>query len=139
MYIMFQGVMFTAVSQNSLLNCSLSWCPASLCAVAYLATIFTVSERFKSEDQLKQEVMGTKLLLSCVTDSLDRVEQLGVDLDLETQHPKLSLPFLGRTNGCKFLLSLNNLLVLTFLTSFSAFVGWFCVSTLCKNCKTCQR
>ncbi|KAH7284358.1 hypothetical protein KP509_34G050900 [Ceratopteris richardii] len=69
MYTMFQGVIFMAVSQSSLLNCALAWCPGSLCAAVYLATIIVVVQRLMAEDLLKNEIMETQLLPSSVTSS----------------------------------------------------------------------
>ncbi|KAH7284355.1 hypothetical protein KP509_34G050700 [Ceratopteris richardii] len=138
MYTMFQGVIFMAVSQSSLLNCALAWCPGSLCTVVYLATIVVVVEQLMAEDLLKNEIMETKLLLSSVNECLDRVNQHGVELDLETEHPKVPLAVLGHTSGFRCLLSFYNLLHLIFLTIFFELVCWLCVGALCNNCRTCQ-
>ncbi|KAH7284357.1 hypothetical protein KP509_34G050800 [Ceratopteris richardii] len=138
MYAMFQAVIVAAVSQSSLLNCSLAWCPGSLCVVVYLATIFVVVERLKTEDLLEMEMRETKLLLSSVNECLDRMDEYGAELDLETEHPKVPLAVLGHTSGFRFLLSFNNLLLLMYLTLSSVNVCWLCVGALCNNCKPCQ-
>ncbi|KAH7284360.1 hypothetical protein KP509_34G051000 [Ceratopteris richardii] len=137
MYIMFHSVIFTAVAQNNLLNCALSWCPVSLCAVVCLATLLTVAERFESAQELDMEVKESNLRLSSVIKCMDDLDKHGAELDLETKQPQVIFHSPGFAARINFLLSFNNLLVICILTGFTALVCWFYVRTLCENCKPC--
>ena len=51
-YSVFQGVVLTAVAQASTVKCHTSWGPASLSALASIATLFSVHNKFKDYDSL---------------------------------------------------------------------------------------
>ncbi|KAH7284337.1 hypothetical protein KP509_34G049900 [Ceratopteris richardii] len=77
MYALFHCVVFTAISESTLLTCQLSWCPVSLCAAVYLATLLAIADNLKMKSDLRMEITQTKLLMSALIDCLDRLEEQG--------------------------------------------------------------
>lgn len=55
-YSVFQGVVLTAVAQASTVKCHTSWGPASLSAMASIATLFSVHNKFKDYNSLNSEM-----------------------------------------------------------------------------------
>ncbi|KAH7284339.1 hypothetical protein KP509_34G050000 [Ceratopteris richardii] len=137
MYAMFQSVIFSAVSQSRLLTCSLSWCPACLSAAVWLGAILAFVDKLKMKSDLKREIKETGRFISALTGCLDRINEQGAMLDLESVHAQCVFPE-SSIFETYFLLSRKNLYALLFLTSFSVLVGVFSVHTLCEHCHPCH-
>jgi hypothetical protein len=55
-YSVFQGVVLTAVAQASTVKCHTSWGPASLSAMASIATLFSVHNKFRDYNTLDSDM-----------------------------------------------------------------------------------
>ncbi|KAI5072825.1 hypothetical protein GOP47_0012931 [Adiantum capillus-veneris] len=134
MYAMFQGVIFTAISQQTLLTCSLSWSPASISIAAFVATFLVIADKLKSMGEVNQDIAAIGSSMSALLDCLDRVDEEGSELDLDTVLPQVKY----QRFKCLFILSRDGLCALLFLAVFSFFVSYFSISSLCKDCSRCD-
>lgn len=68
-YSVFQGVVLTAVAQASTLKCHTAWGPASLSAIASIATLFGVHNKlidyYVLKSELKKEEDDANVSLAC--------------------------------------------------------------------------
>ncbi|KAI5070723.1 hypothetical protein GOP47_0015066 [Adiantum capillus-veneris] len=137
MYAVFQGVILTAISQRTLLTCSLSWSPASISISASVAAFLVIADKLKSIGEVEEDIRTTGLSMSALQGCLDKVDEEGCELDLDTFLPEVEYQRF-ECAGYRFILSRDGLCALLFLAIFSFVVSCFSIITLCKHCSRCN-
>ena len=118
MALIFQGVIFTAISQTNLLSCSLVWSPICLSAIVGLVSMIAVADKIYELGIVKNEINRTDANISALVSMLDLLDKEGADLDLDHSRPCAYVHHDTRA-GLKEVMSWYGLLAQFFLFSFS--------------------
>ena len=77
MALIFQGVIFTAISQTNLLSCSLVWSPICLSAIVGLVSMIAVADKIYELGIVKNEINRTDANINALVSMLDRLDKEG--------------------------------------------------------------
>ncbi|KAI5070720.1 hypothetical protein GOP47_0015063, partial [Adiantum capillus-veneris] len=139
MFVLFQGVIFTAVSQSRLLTCALSWSPVSLSLAASLAAFLAIAHKLYAIGDLQQDIKSTALAMSSLVQQLDSI--YGHDDQLAPaalEPPPLCFRRI-KFAGLRSILSRDGICAIFLLASFTFLVTSFSVKTLCRHaCPRCD-
>ena len=135
MALIFQGVIFTAISQTNLLHCSLVWSPISLSVIVGLGSMIAVADKIYELGIVKNEINRTDANINALVSMLDRLDKEGAGLDPSVR-PSADVNDDPKA-GSKEVTSWYGLSAQFFLFFFSLIISVFSQRTLCHNCKSC--
>lgn len=86
-YSVFQGVVLTAVAQASTVKCHTSWGPASLSAMASIATLFSVHNKFRDYNSLISDMNKEQNDAKVLKEKIDQLKLQGGNFDFAKHAP----------------------------------------------------
>ncbi|CAM6050996.1 unnamed protein product, partial [Sphagnum compactum] len=139
-YIVFQGVVLTAVAQASALGCGQWWSPFTLSLIASIVTIVGVYQKLDAFRDVKDNLKEEKYSFQVLTRNIQLLKQKGKKFDFATDYKpgvrraSLKQPFTLKSTLvklCSVVFSSNFVLFLSLL-GFSVVILISCKKILCK-------
>lgn len=82
LFTLFQGVIFSAVAQTSILKCRDWWSPFCMSIIVSGATLFALVQRLRNFAYLKKELDKACLQAHCLYETVQDLQGRGVEFDL---------------------------------------------------------
>lgn len=139
LYALFQGCIFTAVAQSTILGCSHLYSPISLSVAVSTATFFAVLHKFYSIGNRHEDLLNNNARKDAYFEKISELRRMGSQFNLERGiHSEPQSDFQRNPfAGCHEIFSLHGVAVLAFLVGFSLLIVFYCIRVLCSNCNRC--
>ena len=93
LFFVFQGVVITAAAQSNLLKCNNWYLPFMLSLIVSVAAFAAAIQKLKEEADFKKQSRLEKAVHRSIYNSLDKLRQDGVHMDLQLGQPELQGPY----------------------------------------------